>query len=397
MEPEYHGDANSADGRGALSYRSYGTDLDAKLQQLGFNVEYTREDHPESGRMNTELFYCINGDRPSGLDEPVNLTESERMLDQRFGHMRTVENRHFYRALLRHFSSVTDDPCIEMYFTFALTSNDRGRRAAQLLTRDGDVKGKRFLDVGCAYGGFLVAMGELGARPVGIDLMERLLLLAQENFRDHLVDYPLIHGDITNPEDVAKLEGPFDLISCNDVIEHVADPETAVRHVTALLAEDGRAFFEIPNKDAVTAVLKDGHYQMFGLTQMDREGAHAYFAEKRPGQHYGVEHMLSLGEYSEMFRKQGLSMELLPETFDYVNAAEVTDSLERLNKDLPELLSEVPSVVRDDVERAVRGYLASAREAMNDVSIGSEEFLLRFGTEFWKVVVSRPGVGSGVG
>lgn len=56
-EPEYHGDANSEDGR-ALSYRSYGTDLDKALESLGFSIEYSKQDFPEIGIMNTELFYC---------------------------------------------------------------------------------------------------------------------------------------------------------------------------------------------------------------------------------------------------------------------------------------------------------------------------------------------------
>jgi SAM-dependent methyltransferase len=57
LEPEYHGDGNSPDGR-ALAYRTYGTDLDDELGRLGFEVEYTRQDFPEQAIMSTELFYC---------------------------------------------------------------------------------------------------------------------------------------------------------------------------------------------------------------------------------------------------------------------------------------------------------------------------------------------------
>ena len=57
MEREYHGDANSAEGR-ALSYRTYGTDLDFALSELGFEVTYEKQDFPEMGIMNTELFTC---------------------------------------------------------------------------------------------------------------------------------------------------------------------------------------------------------------------------------------------------------------------------------------------------------------------------------------------------
>ena len=54
---EYHGDANSEEGR-SLAYRSFGIDLDEKLRRLGFDVEYTKQDHPELGILNTELFFC---------------------------------------------------------------------------------------------------------------------------------------------------------------------------------------------------------------------------------------------------------------------------------------------------------------------------------------------------
>jgi SAM-dependent methyltransferase len=57
MEKEYHGDTNSPEDA-ALSYRIYGTVLDEQLRELGFSVEYTREDFPEMGILNSELFYC---------------------------------------------------------------------------------------------------------------------------------------------------------------------------------------------------------------------------------------------------------------------------------------------------------------------------------------------------
>ncbi len=60
MEPEYHGNANSEDGR-ALAYRAYGIDLDRRLRELGFSVEYTKQDFPENGIRNTELFFCRLG------------------------------------------------------------------------------------------------------------------------------------------------------------------------------------------------------------------------------------------------------------------------------------------------------------------------------------------------
>ena len=64
---EYHGDANSEEGR-ALAYRSFGIDLDEKLRRLGFDVEYTKRDDPELGILNTELFFCRVVGPPEGVD-----------------------------------------------------------------------------------------------------------------------------------------------------------------------------------------------------------------------------------------------------------------------------------------------------------------------------------------
>ena len=58
LEPEYHGDTNSDEGGGVLAYRTYGRDIEKHLSELGFEVEYTREDIENLGILNTELYYC---------------------------------------------------------------------------------------------------------------------------------------------------------------------------------------------------------------------------------------------------------------------------------------------------------------------------------------------------
>lgn len=57
MEREYHGDANDPE-NAALSFRVYGTEIDATLRGLGFDVDYAFFDKSENGVVNTELFYC---------------------------------------------------------------------------------------------------------------------------------------------------------------------------------------------------------------------------------------------------------------------------------------------------------------------------------------------------
>lgn len=58
LEPENHGDTNSDEGNGVLSYRVYGRNLDDYLSELGFEVEYSKDDIENMGILNTELYYC---------------------------------------------------------------------------------------------------------------------------------------------------------------------------------------------------------------------------------------------------------------------------------------------------------------------------------------------------
>jgi SAM-dependent methyltransferase len=63
LPPQYHGDANSPDGK-ALAYRAYGTDLPEKLRPFGFSAVYSGDDVPEHAIRKTELFYCTK--QPAG-------------------------------------------------------------------------------------------------------------------------------------------------------------------------------------------------------------------------------------------------------------------------------------------------------------------------------------------
>src|SRR5262245_32089335 len=77
-------------------------------------------------------------------------------------------------------------PLQRSYVDFALSTNERGRWAADVIERFRPIRGARGLDIGCGYGGFLVALGARGARDVvGIDVEPRLLELSRLNLAEH--------------------------------------------------------------------------------------------------------------------------------------------------------------------------------------------------------------------
>ncbi len=103
------------------------------------------------------------------------------------------------------------------------------------------LEGRTALDVGCGAGLLTEPLARLGARLVGIDAAPELISVA----RDHAaamgleIDY--------RAGAVEELQGRFDLITCMEVIEHVADPAAFVTALAKRLAPGGLLILSTPN------------------------------------------------------------------------------------------------------------------------------------------------------
>ena len=233
---------------------------------------------------------------------------------------------------------------VQMWLDFALSSVERGRSAVAAMGGRSVFGAARVLDVGCAYGGFLVAAAEAGARLLaGIDLNDELLSLARLQLADYQITATLDRLDVTSPDVVDRL-GRFDVILCNDVLEHVVDPEAAAAHLTALLDEGGSLFLQIPNGRSVDFMLRDGHYGLFGITLLDRLRAERVWAGSFSDT-YGVEHYAPLSYYLDVFSQTGLSVRLLNKPPDDLEA--LVEDLGRRFDELEEALAAL-SPAEDD-------------------------------------------------
>jgi methionine biosynthesis protein MetW len=103
-------------------------------------------------------------------------------------------------------------------------------------------RGARALDVGCAGGYLAVALREQrGASVLGLEPDPA----AAEAARRRGVE--VVGGSVEDPVALASLRGPFDAIVCGDVLEHLADPWSALRALAGLLQPGGVAAVSLPN------------------------------------------------------------------------------------------------------------------------------------------------------
>jgi 2-polyprenyl-6-hydroxyphenyl methylase/3-demethylubiquinone-9 3-methyltransferase len=117
---------------------------------------------------------------------------------------------------------------------------------------------KTALDVGCGAGLLAEPLARLGAKVTGIDASPELIGVA----RDHAarmgleIDY--------RAGDVQKLQGEFDLVTCMEVIEHVADPATFVKALAGRLAPGGLLIMSTPNATAWSRLMMITIGESFG-------------------------------------------------------------------------------------------------------------------------------------
>lgn len=104
------------------------------------------------------------------------------------------------------------------------------------------LEGRSALDVGCGAGLLCEPLARLGASVTGIDAAPELIDVAREHAcaMGLAIDYRC--------GEVQQLESRFELITCMEVIEHVADPAAFVSALADRLAPGGLLLMATPNR-----------------------------------------------------------------------------------------------------------------------------------------------------
>jgi 2-polyprenyl-3-methyl-5-hydroxy-6-metoxy-1,4-benzoquinol methylase len=103
--------------------------------------------------------------------------------------------------------------------------------------------GERALEVGCGYGYAAELLAEHGYRVTGTDVSEHAIRRAGREVGHPDVDF--LVWDATTPP---PFDGSFRLITAFEVVEHLADPEAAIRAWHRLLAPAGTLVLTTPNR-----------------------------------------------------------------------------------------------------------------------------------------------------
>jgi 2-polyprenyl-3-methyl-5-hydroxy-6-metoxy-1,4-benzoquinol methylase len=225
-------------------------------------------------------------------------------------------------------------PPAPMWFDYALSTNNRGEQLYQILLPFLSERSERYLDIGCGFGGSLVAHGRYGMEACGIEVDEERIRFARLNCQDFQVDARIVPCSVLEDRLWDRL-GTFDVITCMDVIEHVTDVRKALKNMACLLKPGGLLVLEIPNGDSLSFVASDGHFSLFGITLLSRSEAVEYH-RKLFSFEYDMGDYYPLEFYETEMNKLGLQRQMVSSPFHP----------KRDMKELDQLVSEV-----------IRGYI----------------------------------------
>ncbi len=168
----------------------------------------------------------------------------------------------------------------------------------------GDVAGKDILEFGCGAARWSIALAELGARPVGLDLSSRQLQHARRLMQEVGVDFPLIEA---SAENVPLPDASFDIIFCDWGAMTFCDPQRTVPEASRLLRPGG--LFAFSNATPISTIC-----QNMQTDQIDSTLHNDYFGLTRLEWPDEVDFQLPYGEWIRLFRRNGFIIEDLIET-----------------------------------------------------------------------------------
>jgi SAM-dependent methyltransferase len=96
----------------------------------------------------------------------------------------------------------------------------------------------RLLDVGCAAGDFMAYARNRGWDVVGADISPKLVSKARAR------GFAVVQGDL---RELDLAPASYDVVTMWDVIEHLTDPQSYLRHIRRLLRPGGLLFFHTGN------------------------------------------------------------------------------------------------------------------------------------------------------
>jgi 2-polyprenyl-3-methyl-5-hydroxy-6-metoxy-1,4-benzoquinol methylase len=251
---------------------------------------------------------AMNDDRQTSCRRPDYV---ERLVEEMDEETRQRIEQGQYLKLLEEVLPPKPHPARRARRLYAISAIARGRVCAGIVASFKEIKGSEVLDFGCGDGGFAAAFAQAGARVTAMDESESRVRRAKALAQDFGLNIE-VRRDREFGETLGA--GSFDIIICNDVIEHVDSfPRIAQSHAR-LLKEDGILFINPPNRFSLRNLMSDPHHRLFGVSLLNRQAARFWVTKvRKKSEDYTVNRLLGYREVNRIYARAGIKLDCYSE------------------------------------------------------------------------------------
>lgn len=136
-----------------------------------------------------------------------------------------------------------DDPHRDRWIDYEEGAVERAQERNRLVQSVTGLDGERVLDVGCQNGAWLVALGQAGAIPTGIDVEATAVEAARIRTAAFGID---ARAEVASACEMPFATGEFDIVASSDVLEHVPDKVAMLHECVRVLRPGGLLFLRAP-------------------------------------------------------------------------------------------------------------------------------------------------------
>lgn len=281
------------------------------------------------------------------------------------------------------------------HYTFAASTNGRGLNAIGVFEAFGfNLKGLRILDVGCAYGGFIIEAAKKGAHCYGVDISKSLYELGELNNKNEKYETgscKLVLADATSPEFLELIPNNyFDLIIVNDVFEHVYDTVQLLSNLEKVSNEAASIYFIIPNGNSLSYLKKEPHTGFGGLSLLKPLDWHILTKDNSRNIYYR-----QFFYYKALFNFFGFNKLSLINNPNYYEIEEIkekiTVELNRIKNSLEEECLVYPKEYKNILKNELQMFEKHLNYNLRTMS--SEELYWSYLTELWGGFVHKKELG----
>jgi 2-polyprenyl-6-hydroxyphenyl methylase/3-demethylubiquinone-9 3-methyltransferase len=154
-----------------------------------------------------------------------------------------------------------------------------------------NVRGKRWLDVGCGSGTLTRWLSGRGATVVGVDGAPEMVHIAEAAAQTQACGDGSLQFQVANVENLPFPDGSFDGVLCSSVLEYTKDPKSCLNEIARITKPGGILMISVPNAKSIVRL---GLRVAFHLTRWTGSPRPAYMAHSR--------HQYSMAQFSAFLK-----------------------------------------------------------------------------------------------